>query len=212
VALKAELESGSDLKTIKFNMLQVLTKLRQAASHISLIDNSSDIPSCKMEVLRELVSEIHEGGNKVIIFSQFTRLLQIARKSLELSDENSCYLDGKSRHRETIIDQFSHSTEHNTFFISIKAGGFGLNLTNANYCIILDPWWNPAVESQAMDRIHRIGQKKPVFAYRLLTKDTIEEKVDELQKKKKDLYDRILKNSEGFIRDLKKTDIEFLLM
>jgi SNF2 family DNA or RNA helicase len=147
----------------------------------------------------------------VIIFSQFTRLLRIVQSELELNGANSCYLDGQTTKREEVIQQFKENNEKKTFLISIKAGGVGLNLTNASYCIILDPWWNPAVEAQAIDRIHRIGQKNPVFAYRLITKDTIEEKVSNLQDKKKELYKTILDSNEGFIKELSKNDINFLL-
>ena len=211
LALKNELKKNSEITQNKFNLLQVLTKLRQAACHINLVDNSSVIPSTKIDTLKEIVSEIHGSGNKVIIFSQFTRLLKIVKKELNLDEDNSCYLDGQTTNRPKVIEEFKSVPHKSTFLISIKAGGVGLNLTNENYCIILDPWWNPAVESQAIDRIHRIGQKNPVFAYRLITKDTIEEKVDELQKTKKDLYDKILDSNEGFIKELKKTDIDFLL-
>lgn len=211
LALKTELKKNSEITQNKFNLLQVLTKLRQAACHINLVDNASEIPSSKLETLKEIISEIHEAGNKVIIFSQFTRLLKLVQNELGLNEDNSCYLDGGTTNRPKVIEEFKKIPTKNTFLISIKAGGVGLNLTNASYCIILDPWWNPAVEAQAIDRIHRIGQKSPVFAYRLITKDTIEEKVNELQKNKKDLYDKILDSNEGFIKELKKTDIDFLL-
>lgn len=211
LALKQELESEKDITNTKFTLLQTLTKLRQAACHISLIEKDSEIPSSKIETLKELVQEIHESGHKVIIFSQFTRLLRIVQSELELNGANSCYLDGQTTKREEVIQQFKENNEKKTFLISIKSGGVGLNLTNASYCIILDPWWNPAVEAQAIDRIHRIGQKNPVFAYRLITKDTIEEKVSKLQDKKKELYKTILDSNEGFIKELSKNDINFLL-
>ncbi len=210
-ALSEELKNNDGIKDTKFNLLQVLTKMRQASCHLSLIDKNYKGGSCKLERLKDLVKEIHDSGNKVIIFSQFTTFLKLAKSYLGLDDENSCYLDGKTRLRDKEIEKFKESENHKSFFISIKAGGVGLNLINASYCIILDPWWNPATEAQAIDRIHRIGQKKPVFAYRLLTKGTIEEKVDELQSVKKELYERILSNTDGFIRELKRTDIEFLL-
>jgi SNF2 family DNA or RNA helicase len=211
LALKNELKNTTEITKNKFNLLQTLTKLRQAACHMQLIDTNSTIESSKIETLKEIVSEIHASGNKVIIFSQFTRLLKIVKVEIGLNDDNSCYLDGQTTNRPKVIEEFKKVPHKKSFLISIKAGGVGLNLTNANYCIILDPWWNPAVESQAIDRIHRIGQKNPVFAYRLITKDTIEEKVDELQKTKKDLYNKILDSNEGFIKELKKNDIDFLL-
>jgi SNF2 family DNA or RNA helicase len=211
VALREELEKKSEEKFSKLILLQVLTKLRQAASHLKLVDNATKIESSKMETLKELVSEIHDSGNKVIIFSQFTKLLALVKEELNLDVDNSSYLDGSTRDRDRVINDFKNRSELKTFLISIKAGGVGLNLTNASYCIILDPWWNPAVEAQAIDRIHRIGQKNPVFAYRLITKDTIEEKVHALQNTKRDLYNTLLESNEGFIKELKKSDIQFLL-
>ena len=209
-ALKLALEQDSDITKNKFNLLQILTKLRQAACHIKLIEDSN-ISSSKMETLKELVNEIHDSDQKVIIFSQFTRLLKIVQNELDLDDMNSSYLDGQTRNRDKVIQSFKEDQKKKTFLISIKAGGVGLNLTNASYCIILDPWWNPAVESQAIDRIHRIGQKNTVFAYRLITKGTIEEKVSKLQEEKVKLYHKILENNEGFIKELNKNDIDFLL-
>lgn len=210
VALKTELQENKDITKSKFNLLQTLTKLRQAACHIKLIEDTS-ISSSKIETLKELVQEIHDADQKVIIFSQFTRLLKLVQNELNLNNSNSCYLDGQTKKRDQVIESFKSDESKKTFLISIKAGGVGLNLTNASYCIILDPWWNPAVESQAIDRIHRIGQKNPVFAYRLITKGTIEEKVSKLQAEKIKLYNKILDNNEGFIKELSKNDIEFLL-
>ena len=128
-----------------------------------------------------------------------------------MDENNSAYLDGQTKNREEVVEDFKRDPDLKTFFVSIKAGGVGLNLINASYCIILDPWWNPAVEAQAIDRIHRIGQKNSVFAYRLIAKDTIEEKVAELQNQKRELYDKVLNNNEGFIRNLSASDIKFLL-
>ena len=209
-ALKIQIESEG-VEDNKFNFLQVLTKLRQAACSLQLIDPTSKVGSAKLETLKELVSEIHGNDQKVVIFSQFTKLLKLARLELRMDENNSAYLDGQTKNREEVVEDFKRDPDLKTFFVSIKAGGVGLNLTNASYCIILDPWWNPAVEAQAIDRIHRIGQKNSVFAYRLIAKDTIEEKVAALQNQKRELYDKVLNNNEGFIRNLSPSDIKFLL-
>ena len=121
------------------------------------------------------------------------------------------YLDGKTRDRKAQVERFQNDPDCGLFLISLKAGGLGLNLTAADYVFLLDPWWNPAVEAQAIDRAHRIGQTRPVFAYRLIARDTVEEKVLELQKTKRDLADAILGEDNSLIRDLKREDLELLL-
>lgn len=196
----------------KIQILTALMRLRQASCHLGLINpNLKKSESGKFKVLKEMVHEIIEGGNKVLIFSQFTELLTMARAYLGMDDSNSSYLDGKSRGRQELVNSFKTDVNKNCFFVSLKAGGTGLNLTEANYCFILDPWWNPAVENQAIDRIHRMGQKNPVNAYRLITRNTIEEKVLELQKMKTDLAKDFMEGNEDFIRKLTPQDLNFLL-
>ncbi len=152
-----------------------------------------------------------EGGHKVLIFSQFTSLLSLVKK---LFDEHKLvyeYLDGKTTDRQSKVERFQTNQDVKIFLISLKAGGLGLNLTAADYVFILDPWWNPAVESQAIDRAHRIGQKNKVFAYRFISKNTVEEKILELQNKKRDLANAILTESTSIIKTLSREDLELLL-
>jgi len=145
------------------------------------------------------------------VFSQFTSLLAIVRKRLEEEGVVYEYLDGATRDRQARVNRFQTEDSCGVFLISLKAGGLGLNLTAAEYVFLLDPWWNPAVEAQAVDRAHRIGQTRPVFAYRLIAKDTVEEKVLELQKSKRALADAIVGGDSTLIRDLKREDLELLL-
>jgi len=164
-----------------------------------------------LEVLMEQLSELQEEGHQALVFSQFTKLLAIVRSRLDLAGIRYEYLDGATRDRQARVDAFQNDRECSVFLISLKAGGLGLNLTAAEYVFLLDPWWNPAVEAQAVDRAHRIGQTRPVIAYRLIARDTVEEKVLELQKTKRDLADAILNEDNSLIRDLKREDLELLL-
>ena len=158
------------------------------------------------------VGGVAAGGHKALVFSQFTSLLAIVRSRLDDAGIRYEYLDGATRNREAHVDAFQNDPGCGLFLISLKAGGLGLNLTAAEYVFLLDPWWNPAVEAQAVDRAHRIGQTRPVFAYRLIARDTVEEKVLELQKTKRDLADAILGEDNSLIRDLKREDLELLLL
>ncbi len=157
------------------------------------------------------LAELREEGHKALVFSQFTSLLAIVRDRLDAAEVRYEYLDGATRDRQARVDTFQNDPECTLFLISLKAGGLGLNLTAAEYVFLLDPWWNPAVEAQAVDRAHRIGQTRPVFAYRLIARDTVEEKVLELQKTKRELADAILGEDNSVIRDLKREDLELLL-
>jgi SNF2 family DNA or RNA helicase len=157
--------------------------------------------------LLEVVSE----GHKALIFSQFTSLLALLRPRLDALGLTYEYLDGRTRDRAARVDRFQSDPECPLFLISLKAGGLGLNLTAAEYVFLLDPWWNPAVEAQAIDRAHRIGQSRHVFAYRLLARDTVEEKVAALQQTKRDLADAILSADGGLVRSLAAEDLEMLL-
>jgi len=201
------------LNKTKIMILEALLRLRQAACHPGLVDRSKmDMSSGKMEVLLGQISEIINSGHKALIFSQFTSLLSIVRKMLDEKEIVYEYLDGKTTDRQARVDRFQSDTACPLFLISIKAGGLGLNLTAADYCFILDPWWNPAVEAQAIDRAHRIGQTKKVFAYRLIAKDTVEEKILKLQEKKKKLADSIItSNSGNIMKELSKEDLQLLL-
>lgn len=200
------------IKQSKIQILEALLRLRQAACHPALLDPKRGYLSCgKMDILIPRLSEVMDEGHKALVFSQFTSFLGIVRKHLDLQNTPYEYLDGKTRDRESCVRRFQENPYCKLFLISLKAGGFGLNLTEAEYVFLLDPWWNPAVESQAIDRTHRIGQTKPVFAYRLITKGTVEEKVLELQKSKRELADAIINGNNSLMRGLEKEDLEFLL-
>jgi SNF2 family DNA or RNA helicase len=177
-----------DMTKNRMAIFRSLTLLRQASLDVSLIDaRYTSVPSTKLDALMEMLEDIVEDGHRVLVFSQFTRFLTLARKRIEAAGIGHCYLDGRTRKRDAVIDEF-RSGDAPVFLISLKAGGFGLNLTEADYCILLDPWWNPATEAQAVDRVHRIGQTRKVMVYRLVAKDTIEEKVMALKARKSALF------------------------
>jgi SNF2 family DNA or RNA helicase len=194
------------------HVLEALLRLRQAACHPGLLDQGrKGEPSAKLDVLLDHLDEIREEGHKALVFSQFTSLLAIVRERLDEAGVRYEYLDGATRDRQARVETFQNDPDCGLFLVSLKAGGVGLNLTAAEYVFLLDPWWNPAVEAQAIDRTHRIGQSRPVFAYRLIARDTVEEKVLELQKSKRELADAILGEDNSVMRDLKKEDLELLL-
>jgi SNF2 family DNA or RNA helicase len=162
-----------------------------------LIDKSRERePSAKLDALIEQIGQVVEEDHKVLVFSQFTSLLAIVKLRLDAHGIPYEYLDGKTRDREARVNRFQTDPTCKLFLISLKAGGLGLNLTAAEYVYLLDPWWNPAVEAQAIDRAHRIGQTRRVFAYRLIARDTVEEKVLALQQTKRDLADAIINADE----------------
>jgi SNF2 family DNA or RNA helicase len=195
----------------KLQILEALLRLRQAACHPGLIDRArSGDPSAKLDVLVPRLQELVEDGRKVLIFSQFTTLLGLLRTRLDEANLSYEYLDGKTHDREARVRKFQDSGCP-LFLISLKAGGLGLNLTAAEYVFLLDPWWNPAVEAQAIDRAHRIGQTRPVFAFRLIARDTVEEKVLELQATKRTLAEAIVRADESLLRELRREDLELLL-
>ena len=196
----------------KLQILEALLRLRQAACHPGLLNKSRiDDKSAKLETLLPRLAEVSEEGHKTLVFSQFTSLLSIVRKRLDERGVVYEYLDGKTRDRQQHVDRFQTDPDCKLFLISLKAGGLGLNLTAAQYVFLLDPWWNPAVEAQAIDRAHRIGQTQQVFAYRLIAKDTVEEKVLKLQQTKRDLADAIINADNGLISKLGREDLELLL-
>jgi superfamily II DNA or RNA helicase len=196
----------------KIQILEALLRLRQAACHPGLIDkHRTGAPSAKLDMLLPQLGDVTEEGHKVLVFSQFTSLLAIVRERLDKEKVAYEYLDGRTRNRAERVERFQNDPACKLFLISLKAGGLGLNLTAAEYVFLLDPWWNPAVEAQAIDRTHRIGQTRPVFAYRLIARDTVEEKVLELQKTKRDLADAIINADNSLIRDLSQEDLQLLL-
>lgn len=196
----------------KMYVLEALLRLRQAACHPGLLDNKlSSSLGAKLESLFNHLEEVLSEGRKVLVFSQFTSFLKLLRSHLDNKGISYEYLDGSIRKRQPIVERFQNDINCQLFLISLKAGGLGLNLTAAEYVFLLDPWWNPAVEAQAIDRAHRIGQTKNIFAYRLIVKDTVEEKVLELQQKKRQLADAIISADQGMLKTLQKEDLELLL-
>jgi superfamily II DNA or RNA helicase len=196
----------------KIQVLEALLRLRQAACHPALLGaKHKDAPSAKLDLLLERLAEVIDEGHKALVFSQFTSMLALVRPELDRQGVVYEYLDGQTRDRQARVERFQNSPDCPLFLISLKAGGVGLNLTAADYVFLLDPWWNPAVEAQAIDRTHRIGQQRSVFAYRLIARDTVEEKVLELQSKKRDLAATIINADNSLIRDLKVEDLEVLL-
>jgi SNF2 family DNA or RNA helicase len=196
----------------KIQVLEALLRLRQAACHPGLIDkNRTRESSAKLDLLLPQLKEVVEEGHKALVFSQFTSLLSIVRQRLDADKTVYEYLDGRTRDRAARVERFQTDPDCRLFLISLKAGGVGLNLTAAEYVFLLDPWWNPAVEAQAIDRSHRIGQTKSVFAYRIIARNTVEEKVLALQQSKRELADAILGGDGSLITDLKREDLELLL-
>ena len=210
-SLLKKVASGG-MNSARMHVLEALLRLRQAACHPGLIDPKLvEKPSAKIDALLEQVAEVAAEGHKALVFSQFTSLLAIVRPHLAARGLAYEYLDGRTRNRQERIERFQADPECPLFLISLKAGGTGLNLTAADYVFLLDPWWNPAVEAQAIDRAHRIGQHRPVFAYRLVARDTVEEKIIELQKKKRSLADAIITGDKGVLSGLTADDLQALL-
>ena len=196
----------------KIHVLEALLRLRQAACHPGLLDlEKLDDPSAKLDVLLPHLEEILDEGHKALVFSQFTSMLAIVRRQLDKTDIDYEYLDGQTRDRQTPVERFQNDPNCGLFLISLKAGGLGLNLTAADYVFLLDPWWNPAVETQAIDRAHRVGQTRNVFAYRLICRNTVEEKISALQQKKKSLAEAILTANDNLLKKLTAEDLELLL-
>jgi superfamily II DNA or RNA helicase len=196
----------------QMQVLEALLRLRQAACHPGLLDaKRQDDPSAKLDLLMYRLDEVVREGHKALVFSQFTSLLAIVRRRLVEAGLAYEYLDGATRDRQEPVERFQNDPACRLFLISLKAGGLGLNLTAAEYVFLLDPWWNPAVEAQAVDRAHRIGQTRQVFAYRLIARDTVEEKVLELQKTKRDLAAAIISEDNSPLRNLQREDLELLL-
>ncbi len=205
-------KDAAELNRSKIEVLEALLRLRQAACHPGLIDPTRAAePSAKLDMLLPQISEVVEEGHKVLVFSQFTSFLALVRDRLDQEGLKYEYLDGRTRNRAERVERFQNDPAIQIFLISLKAGGLGLNLTAAEYVYLLDPWWNPAVEAQAIDRSHRIGQTQHVFAYRLICGDTVEEKILELQQRKRDLADAILNADNRLIQNLTRDDLEFLL-
>ena len=193
----------------RFHILTSLLRLRQICCHPKLVKPDSTAPSAKVEALLEQLEPIIEEGHKVLVFSQFVDMLDILREAITARGWPTFYLAGATENRGELVKDFQATEGASVFLISLKAGGFGLNLTAASYVVLFDPWWNPAVENQAIDRTHRIGQARNVIAYRLLIKNSIEEKIRALQKKKSTLASDVL-GEEKFAQSLTLDDLRYL--
>jgi superfamily II DNA or RNA helicase len=200
-----------DMQRNRFTILKSLTVLRQMALHPGLVDPEHDTLACaKIDALAEHLRDVVDGGHRALVFSQFTRFLGRVRDRLDAEGIDYCYLDGRTRNRATVIQGFKDG-DAPVFLISLKAGGFGLNLTEADYCFLLDPWWNPATEAQAIDRTHRIGQTRNVMVYRLIAHDTIEDKVMALNARKAKLFASVIDDGNAFGATLTAEDIRGLI-
>jgi len=208
------------INNTRMMILEGLTKLRQISNHPKMVDMRYEGDSGKLEDVSYMLENALLEGHKVLVFSQFVKHLGIVKALLKERKIPFAYLDGSSTDRKEQVDKFNKDENLKVFLISIKAGGFlisikagglGLNLTEADYVFILDPWWNPAVEAQATDRAHRIGQKKKVFSYKFITRNTVEEKILTLQKHKLKLSENLIQSEESVIKALSREDIEMLL-
>jgi superfamily II DNA or RNA helicase len=200
-----------DVQKHRFEILKSLTVLRQLALDPGLVDEAHDtVGSAKLDRLLDDLTQVVAEGHRALVFSQFTRFLARARTRLDAAGIDYSYLDGRTRDRHEAIARFKDGGAP-VFVISLKAGGFGLNLTEADYCFVLDPWWNPATESQAVDRTHRIGQENPVMVYRYVSAGTIEEKVMELKARKADLFRSVMDGEGALAGALSADDIRGLL-
>ncbi|HXD28593.1 MAG TPA: DEAD/DEAH box helicase, partial [Arthrobacter sp.] len=199
-----------DMDSNRFQIFRSLTMLRQLSLDASLVDEQYDgVPSSKLDALLEQLEDIVAEGHSALVFSQFTSFLSRAAQRLDEAGIAHAYLDGSTRSRGKVIETFT-SGQVPVFLISLKAGGFGLNLTQADYCFLLDPWWNPASENQAVDRAHRIGQTRNVMVYRMVSKDTIEEKVMALKAKKAQLFSSVMDEDAAFGAAISAEDVRSL--
>lgn len=204
-------DSDESVKKNSFAILQGLMRLRQICCHPGLVDPKyAKEDSAKLRALFYLLDQLREAGHKVLVFSQFVSMLEIIKARLDAENHPYNYLTGQTKDRKAEIEKFQTTKDPSVFLLSLKAGGAGLNLTSASYVILYDPWWNPAVESQAIDRTHRIGQKNKVIAYRLLIRESVEEKIRVLQHQKNQLVSNVL-GEEGFASSLDLNDLQFIL-
>lgn len=205
--------SSDGLEKAGMTILEGLMKLRQICDSPLLLSDAEDYGSESVK-LNEIMEHITEktGNHKILVFSQFLEMLALIKKELQTNNIPFEYLDGSTAaiDRKKAVEHFQNNDNCRVFLVSLKAGGVGLNLTAADYVYLVDPWWNPAVEAQAIDRTHRIGQDKHVFAYKMICKDTIEEKIMLLQEKKKALAADLISPDSGFMKQLTRNDIEFL--
>ena len=202
--------TDENLRKNSFVVLQGLMRLRQICCHPGLVSPAHmEEGSAKMNALFYTLDQLREEGHKVLVFSQFVKMLDIIKARLEKENREYHYLTGQTKERGKLVEDFQKTKDPSVFLLSLKAGGSGLNLTAASYVVLYDPWWNPAVEAQAIDRTHRIGQKSQVIAYRLLMRNSVEEKIRTLQQKKSKMVDGVL-GEEGFTKNLQMKDIQYI--
>jgi superfamily II DNA or RNA helicase len=207
-----EFSSAKDQGRARMALLTALLRLRQVCCDLRLVGQDGDRPSSKLELLDELLEEAIDGGHRVLLFSQFVSMLKIIRTHLDDAGIRYGYLDGETKDREKAVDTFQGSNDLPLFLISLKAGGVGLNLSAADTVVHFDPWWNPAVEAQATDRAHRIGQTRVVTSYKLIARSTVEEKILNLQQKKRDMIQSTVESEEPAMIGLSMTEISELLL
>ncbi len=211
----ADLVARQGFERCRMEALKTLLRLRQVCCHLGLLrwpGLRSEAPSAKMELFFELIDEALDSGHRVLVFSQFVSMLTLLREEMNRRNLAHCYLDGATKDRLAVVHEFNNNRAIPLFLISLKAGGTGLNLTGADMVIHYDPWWNPAVEDQATDRAHRIGQKRAVYSVKLITKGTVEEKVLALQRKKQAVIDATLAaGGDAMARRLSWEDVQELL-
>ncbi len=205
------LAKEKDGNRARMTMLTTLLRLRQACCDLRLLGQEPAARSGKLDLLLELLEEAIDGGHRVLIFSQFVTMLNLIRQDLDGLDTPYCYLDGSTKDRAGAVDRFQNQSDIPVFLISLKAGGVGLNLAAADTVFHFDPWWNPAVEDQATDRAHRIGQERVVTSYKLITRGTVEEKILALQNKKREIIDATVENEEPLMTGLSLEEISELL-
>ncbi|NEW61168.1 DEAD/DEAH box helicase [Sulfurovum sp. bin170] len=198
------------INSSKFVILQAFNELRQIASAPELKSEKS-IVSSKVEQLFEMLEDIVANGHKVLIFANFLGSLDLIASKAESMGIEYLMMTGSTRDREALVEKFQNDKKHSLFLMTLKVGGVGLNLTEADYVFIFDPWWNKSAENQAIDRAHRIGQKNRVFAYKMITKGTIEEKILELQMQKQDMTDMVISGDEGGLKQLSSSDLDYIL-
>ena len=210
----ADMVEAQGFNRSRMQIFKTLLRLRQTCCHLDLLklpNLKSEFPSAKMELFFELVDEALDARHRILVFSQFTSMLAILRRELEARELKYCYLDGATKNRQAMVREFNTDRSIPVFLISLKAGGSGLNLTGADMVIHYDPWWNPAVEDQATDRAHRIGQKNTVYSVKLITKDTVEEKVLQMQQRKQGVINATLEKEGAFMQALNWNDVQELL-
>jgi non-specific serine/threonine protein kinase len=191
----------------RMQVLEGLLRLRQIANHPRLFESQYRGGSGKFELIEETLATLQAEGHRALVFSQFVQMLRIVRESLDNTGTPYAYLDGSTKNRQGQVDTFQSDPAIPFFLVSLKAGGKGLNLTAADYVIHIDPWWNPAVEDQASDRAHRIGQDKPVFIYKLITRNSVEEKIIKLQERKKSLVSQVIISDSTFYKKITLDEI-----